>query len=231
MIVILWAVVSNIVDSSIKLPSPSETFHSLLRIISNENFITQIMNSLNRVMIGYIIAFVFAVMLGMVAGFVLPFYYLLKPLFLIMRAMPTMATILLSLIWFKREISPILVGILIVFPIVYSSVVNNIRNLDKQLLEMVEIYQLNFSNKLKHLYLPSIRSSLVSVAAATMGLNIKVNIAAEVLSQPRFSIGTGFQMEKVALNTSGVIAWAVITIIIAAFFELAIERIGKRWQH
>lgn len=227
-IILIWEILSEIVDNSIKIPTPGETIIAFLDIVRGKYFFVEIFNSLRRVILSFVISFSVGVSLGIIAGFVLPIYYLLHPIVLVQRAMPTMGVILLALIWLSREIAPILVGILIIFPIIYSAVVNGIRNIDKKLLEMTQLYNFSKRRKLFHLYLPSIQSSLMSVSAAAISLNIKVSIAAEVLSQPKYAIGTGFQMEKVSLNTAGVLAWSAIAIVIAGFFEWFITLLFRK---
>lgn len=227
-ILTLWTIFAYVVDNTVKIPSPYETFIELIKIICNDKFLLQVTSTLTRVIISFSIAFVLGLVLGVVSGFNEGVYYLLNPIILILKSMPTMAVILLSLIWLGREISPILVCFLICFPIIYTAVVNGIVNIDKKLLEMTDIYRFTKSNKLKHLYLPSIKSALVTISATSFSLTIKVCIAAEVLSQPKYSMGTGFQMEKVALNTAGVLAWSVIAIVIAGIFELLITKILDR---
>jgi len=230
LVILLWGIFANAVNNSIKIPSPSETVLSFIDIVKSEHFLIEIISSLKRIFLSFIISFFSGIGLGVVAGFVKPVYYLLQPIVLTLRAMPTMGVILLSLIWLNREIAPVLVGILVIFPIIYSSVISGVRNIDKQLLEMTQIYDFGKKKKFIHLYIPSIRSSLVSVSAAAISLNIKVSIAAEVLSQPQYSIGTGFQMEKVALNTAGVLAWSIVAIILAGFSEWLITWILNQKQ-
>lgn len=227
----LWWIAAVIVDSSIKIPSPYETIQAIIRIVSDEHFFIQLFNSLKRILFGFSMAFFFGLTLGMVSGFFDTVYYLLKPIVLIQRAIPTMAVILLSLIWLNRELSPILVGVLVIFPIIYSAVVNGIREIDKNLLEMADIYHLSFKSRLRHLYLPSIRTSLASVSAVALSLNIKISIAAEVLSQPKYAIGTGFQMERVSLNTAGVLAWSFIAILIAGLLEWLLTKLLLRYNY
>jgi NitT/TauT family transport system permease protein len=68
--------------------------------------------------------------------------------------------------------------------------------------------------------------------AVALGLNVKVMIAAEVLSQPARGIGTMFQIERARLNTPGVFAWCAIVVGIAATLDsiLAVatrDRVGR----
>ncbi len=225
-ILVIWEVLSIIVGNDVKLPSFIDTLKALYIIITDETFFISISNTMIRVLKSFSISFVFAVILGILSGFFNPIYYLLKPIILVQRSIPTMAVILLSLIWLNREISPILVGSLIVFPVLYTSVVSSIRQVDKKLIEMVNVYKLDLKRKIRYLYIPSIKESLLSISAVAVSLCIKVTVAAEVLSQPKNAIGTSFQLEKAAINTAGVFAWAIIAILIASLFEYIV---GLKW--
>jgi NitT/TauT family transport system permease protein len=231
LVLVLWWILAEIVDNQIKFPTPYDTAQNFIRIITDEDFFLMLFYSTRRLIIGFTISFAIGLILGLISGVSDAFYYFIKPIILTLRSVPTMAVILLSLIWLSREISPILVVSLVVFPIIYSAVVNGIRNVDKQLLEMTSIYKLSRKRKIFHLYLPSIRSSLASVLAAAISLNVKISIAAEVLSQPKYGIGTGFQMEKYAINTAGVLAWTIIAVVIAGFFEWLIKKLFKRYAN
>lgn len=228
-IILLWGILAPIVDNPIKLPAPWETVKAFGMIITDTQFLIRLVYTVLRFLVAFGIAFVSAVILGMLAGFSAPVYYFLRPIVLAQRAVPTIAVILLALIWIGKEIAPVLVCFLVAFPIIYSTVVNAIRNIDSKLMEMADIYHLSKKRKLVHLYLPSIRSALASVSAAVIGLTIKVNIAAEVLSQPRFGVGTEMVIEKMSLNIAGVLAWAIITIILAGSFEWLVKKLFNRW--
>ena len=218
-ILLLWWLAAATVNNSVTIPSPIETIKALMEIITSKYFLLQVLGTLKRALSGFAIAFISGVVFGVLSGVFSPIYYLLRPLVIAQRSVPTMAVILLALIWLDNAIAPILVGVIVIFPIIYGAVVNGVREMDVQLLEMAQIYHLSRKKKLRHLYLPSISSSLRAVAAAAISLNLKITIAAEVLGQANNAIGTGFQLEKVSLNTAGVLAWAMIAILIGWLLE------------
>lgn len=229
-LLLLWKVASVIVDKEILIPSPESTLQEIIRIISSVNFSASLINTLRRALVGFIMALGAGVSLGMMAGFSKTIFYLLRPIILINKAVPTMAMILLALIWLQSEKAPILVGFVVIFPIIYESVVQGIRNVDVKLVEMMDIYKISIFDKFKDLYIPSISSYLYGAMSAAMGLNFKIIIAAEVLSQPRISMGTNFQIERANLNTAGVFAWSLITIVLAGVLEKTIEMTKKRYN-
>ncbi|SCY75774.1 ABC transporter permease [Alkaliphilus peptidifermentans] len=226
-LLIFWKILSMVVDKEILIPSPEKTFIETIRIIRSTNFLVSVMNTLKRALIGFLLALAAGISLGMMGGFSKPIYYLLRPFVLINKAVPTMAMILLALIWLESEKAPILVGFVVIFPVIYENVVQGIRNVDVKLVEMMNIYRVGKLDRLKDLYVPSIRSYLYGGMVAAMGLNLKIIIAAEVLSQPRISMGTSFQIEKASLNTAGVFAWALITILLAGILEQTLKLMKK----
>ena len=60
-----------------------------------------------------------------------------------------------------------------------------------------------------------------------MGFGWRAVIIGEVLSQPKFGIGTLMQTAQTYLIVNEVIAWTIIAVIISYFFELIIRRIEK----
>lgn len=227
MLLAFWKLLSMAVHKEILIPSPENTFIETINIMKSPYFIPAVLNTLKRAFAGFILALALGMTLGMMGGFFKSVYYLLRPVVLINKAVPTMAIILLALIWLESEKAPVLVGFVVIFPVIYENVVQGIRNIDEKLIEMMDIYEVNQWDRIKDLYIPSIRSYLDGAMSAAMALNLKIVIAAEVLSQPRISMGTSFQIEKANLNTTGVFAWSLITIFIAGIFEQTLQRIKK----
>ncbi len=215
----IWKIASLIVRQPIILPSPDETLVYSLRLLFLSSTWLAILATLRRVLFSLLLNIVFAVIGGIAAGIWSPVYYLASPIVSVMKSVPTMGVILLSLIWFNSETATIFVCTLIVFPILYSAVVSGIRNLDPKLSGMHQVFRISFPKTLRHFYLPSIRPFLMSGLMAGLGLSMKVLIAAEVLSQPQKGIGTMFQIERARLNTVGVFAWSLVVILITSLLD------------
>ena len=70
---------------------------------------------------------------------------------------------------------------------------------------------------------------------SAININLKMVIAGEVLSQPKFGIGSNLQMEKMYLNTSGVFAWIIIILVISkilGYVGIVLRKIIKeeKWK-
>ncbi|MDP0494079.1 MAG: ABC transporter permease subunit [Fusobacterium sp. JB021] len=228
-LLIIWKILAVVINKSIIVPSPEETFRELVSIIKSPYFIVTVLGTIKRVLLGFFISFMLAMTLSLLAGFNNVIYYLLKPVVTIIKVIPTMGVILLALIWLKSRYATIFVGFLIIFPILYENNLKGIKSVDKNLLEMSKIYEISSFDLIKDIYIPSMKPFILAGINNALSINLKIIIAAEVLSELPNSIGSFLQIEKTALNTPGVFAWCLVALIIGGSFEIILSNITKRF--
>ena len=132
------------------------------------------------------------------------------------------------LIWSSVEKVPIVVGILILFPILYESILGGIKNVDKNLLKMSKVFKVPTKRVVRDIYIPSIYYSISSNIPSYMGLTFKVIIAGEVLSQESLSIGGEIFINKIYLESSNIFAWIIVVIVLNYFLEKGLKTINNR---
>ncbi|MEY8416648.1 ABC transporter permease subunit [Tissierella praeacuta] len=225
LIIIIWILLSKFIDNEIIFPTIKSTFVNFIQIIKNPNFITIISYSILRSLIGFIISLFLAIIIGIFSSISKTIYYLMIPIINFLSSVPTMAIIILAIIWLNNELVPIFVGLIMVFPILYETVLKGILNIDKDIIAMAQIYKVDKLTIIKDIYIPSIFINLSNVSSSTLGINLKMVIAGEVLSQPKYAIGSNLQLQKMYLNTSGIFAWIIIILFIAKLFEYILERV------
>lgn len=232
-LLLVWKLLALFWHQEIILPSPEITLVKLWLVINSADFWPSVGATLGRGVLGFLISCVLGVVLGIVAGFSAPVYWLLQPWVTVVRTTPVMSVVILAIIWFQSDIVPIFVTFLMIFPIIYGNVVVGIKNVDQQLLEMAKMYRIKTGRIIVELYFPAILPYLLAGASNGMGLTWKVIIAAEILSQPSFAIGTNLMIAKIDLETAQVMAWTVVVIIISFIFEYfinALENKLKTWS-
>lgn len=219
-----WEIAAHAVSKPLVLPSIEITLREFYFIVSAPDFLPIVGATLLRIIISFSMAFSVALVLGIPAGIWKPVQLLLSAPMKVMGSVPTMGIILLSIIWLDSEGAPYLVCALVVLPLLYGGISSSIRAIDSKLLEMHKVFAVPPMRKLFKFYLPATLPSFRGTMAAALGLNVKVMIAAEVLSQPRTAIGTAFQIARAQLNTAAVFAWCLVVIIIAALVDVILHR-------
>ncbi|KYH28367.1 MULTISPECIES: ABC transporter permease [Clostridium] len=229
---LIWELCSLFVNQSLFLPSPLEVLKVLLTLITETYFWKSVFSSISRVIIGLFLSIVIGIIAGVASGLNKFIEEILNPLILGIRAIPVMSIIILALVWFKSYYVSVFTAILTCFPIVYTNVVEGIKNVDIKLIEMAQIYKVKKKYIIKDIYLPSIRPYIVSGVLMCLGLGFKVTVSSEVLSTPKYSIGLNLLNSKSMLDTSELFAWTIVVILFSFIFERTfksyIEKIDKR---
>lgn len=215
----LWIILAEAINNEVIFPTIGSTISSLISISKGPNFLSIIIYSLLRSLLGFLISLFLAITLGILSSISKLIYNLMSPILNFLRSVPTMAIIILTLIWLNHDYAPMFVGFLMVFPILYETVVNTILNIDRNMIDMARLYKVDMVKIIKDIYIPVIFLNLNQVIISALGTNLKMVIAGEALSQPKFGIGSYLQLEKMYLNTSGVFAWIIIILLISKTLE------------
>lgn len=221
-ILLLWQITAWIVNENLLIPSLDVTFRGLGKLLSSGATYSAVGWTLLRALESFSISFVVAMGLALLAGSYKIVERLLKPLVILMKAVPTMSVILIAMIWLTGMQVPILSSFILIFPLLYGNFLANIQSVDKRLLEMATVYQVPKKKIISHIYLPKFLPRFFDDCAGAISFNLKLIIAAEVLAQTRNSIGVNMQISQAYLNTDLLLAWTIIAIILGGLLELIV---------
>ncbi len=224
----IWEIASLLIGREVYLPSPLNTIKALLALSIRSKFWYSIAMTFVRVVAGFVISCIAGVILGIICGLNRFLYDLLNPLVIAIKSTPVMSVIIIALIWFQSGKVPIFVCFLMCFPIIWTNAVEGIRQVSKELLQMAKVYRVNRSLIIRRIYIPSIGPYLIAGITTALGLGWKVTVAAEVLSNPKFSIGGNLYGAKVYLESAELFAWTSVVIILSFTFEYLFKYIIAR---
>ncbi len=190
------------------------------RLISAPPFSLNVGMTVARALESFLIIVVSGTLLGLLAGFFPVFQAAMSPLLTVLKATPVMSVILLAFIWFSSGTVPIFSAFLMGFPIMFIQIAQSVAGMDPALEQMCRIYGFSPSLRLRHYVLPSLLPALVTGARLTLSMVWKVVVAAEVLPVPRHGIGSRLQMAQVNLETSDVLAWTLVAVLLTALGDL-----------
>lgn len=229
---LVWLAVAKAVDIELIIPSISNTFKMLGKLFAEKSFYQSVAGTLYRTVISFAIAFGTALVLSVLSVFVPVIYKLLSPLITIIRAIPTMSIILLTIVWLNPKSSPVLVAFFIIFPVMYGNFYTAIISIDDNLLQMSKAYKVKNKDIILSLYLPNIAPGFFDIIKSTISLNVKLIISAEVLAQTKLSMGVMMQIAKSQLDTANLLAWTIVAIVLSYLLESVVFLIKKltiRW--
>lgn len=231
-IVALWAIFAAVIDMELIVPSIGATTEKLGNLLGGAAFYRAVGNTLLRTLASFFIGAFSALVLSLVSLNKACFKFL-SPVIKIVRSVPTMSVILLTVIWMEPATSPIFVAFLINFPIMYSGFYSAFSGVDKDLVSMSNVYGVKAKDKIFSLYLPSVAPAAFDCMQSAIGLTVKIVISAEVIAQTRYSMGIAMQAARGYLETAELLAWTLAAVVLSYLLELAVFLLKKafvRWK-
>lgn len=226
----VWELAARAVGSSLILPSPGQVLGQFGGLLRAAPFWRAVSGSLVRVFAAFLLCLAAGALSGAAAGMRPWTKDFFAPLLTTIRATPVLALILVAMFWLPSGGVPIFSAFLMAFPVIHTSVYMGIRAADPELLEMASVFKVPPAVQFFRLRLPAARGHLLSGAKNALGLCWKVVVAGEVLSQPRFALGTGMQDARLSLETPSVFAWAAATVLLCGISEFALGLAARRFD-
>lgn len=228
-----WALIAG-TSSSPLIPGLGEIWTSLKDIVAHGDAFGQIMTSVERVVLGFALAFVVAIVAGIAMGRNRLVNDVLEPAVLLGLTIPGLVWALLCVIWFGVALAtPVFAIALSAAPALVLNVVQGVRAIDGGLVEMAHVFRFGRRARLTRLWLPALAPYLLSGARLGLSLGWKVLVLVEMFGM---SSGVGYQLQQSfsAQDVSAVIAWTLLFSVAMAILEYGvlavIERRVTRWR-
>ena len=230
----VWALISFRINSKLLFPAPLDVLGALGELAVTKEFWITSAHSLLRVVSGILISILIGTALAVITETSSILRALLSPALGIIKATPVASFIILALLWIDRNTLPLYITALIVVPIVWSNLSEGIHSVDRELVEVSKIYKFSLTKRISKLYVPSVAPFFMAACKSSLGMAWKAGISAEVLSTPKYAIGTELYFSKTYLETPTLFAWSaviiILSVIIEKLFVWALSRIGKRFS-
>lgn len=228
---LVWQIIYLIVGSDVIVASPIATFTRVFELAATGQFWLCVGNSILNVLIGFALALCLSIFLAALSNRFIVFEYLFSPLIKLVRATPVASFIVLALFWLDDGV-PSFIVFLMVVPLIYSNLTVGLKNVDKNLLEMAQIYKFSFLKKIRLIYIPSLMPYFVSACSVGLGFGWKAGIAAEVIGLPKNTLGLEIYNSKIYIETIDLFALTAVIIILSILLEkvfmFLLSRLSKR---
>lgn len=221
---LIWVIAYVAIDHPLILPLPNQVFRAIINIFTNTNSLSAIALTVFRLLISIVLSAFLGIFFGVLSGFKGRIALFLKPYVTILRTIPVISIVVILLILFGLTYTPYLITFLMVFPIIYTGVLEGFHQMDKELIDVYRLEQQDWKLALRYIYFPMIKNYVLLSFLQSFGLGIKVLVMAEYLSQSRNSIGNSIYLAKINIQYDFVFAWTIILIIISFMIEYMIHR-------
>jgi len=216
------------------IPRPVETLSEVAAIISGGEFLTEMGNTLRRVLVGFGIAMVISIPLGIVMGTFRSLESFFEPPVILGLTMPGLIWAVLMIMFFGlTETSAYGAVAVTIFPMLTISIWQGTKAMDKDLMDMSSAFHASPWSKVVDVILPQLVSHILAAIRYGLGLAWKVVVVVEMFG---FSNGVGYQVVRGfnVFSMKAVLAWAITFLVVMIVIEFGIigslERTVTRWR-
>lgn len=216
---IVWQSASMWIGQEILLVSPVTVLSALVKLAAQRDFWLSIVSSLLRIAGGFLLAVFAGIVLASLAAASRKVKELLEPFIAAAKSIPVASFVILILIWVPSRNLSVVISFLMVFPILYTNILDGIGQMDIQLKEMADVFRIPLAGRIRWIYISQIMPFFRTGCSLGLGLCWKAGVAAEVIGIPENSIGENLYNAKIYLDTAELFAWTTVIICISVLFE------------
>ncbi|MEG2597167.1 MAG: ABC transporter permease subunit [Oscillospiraceae bacterium] len=225
---IVWQVLSAFLGNQLLLVSPIAVAGRILELGQTSAFWSSITASMLRILMGYGIGVVSAIILGALGAKIPLIHHLLAPLLAVIKSAPVASFIILALVWIKSYNLSVFISFLMVFPMVYGSVVEGIRSANGKLLQVAKVYRFSRLKTIRLVYVPALKPTMIASLSTAVGFAWKAGITGEIFALPKAAIGTMLYNAKIYLETLDVFCWTIVIVLLSLLIEKAVRYLAHK---
>ena len=162
-----------------------------------------------------------------------PFGAFMKPIVGVIRTLPTMAVLVLILIYTDKFTAPVIVSVLVLFPMIYAQFNTALSSVDEGVINATKVFNLTKRQKTFKVFLPMVAPPVFSHVGSNLSFAIKLVISAEVMAYSFTSIGGMMQTANVSFDIPRLAALTLVAVICGLIIEGVFNLLTKlcfKWQ-
>jgi NitT/TauT family transport system permease protein len=215
------------------IPTPGDVFHKIIEVNQSTKFLNNVGISVRRILLGFMVATVLAVILGIAIGRYRVMRAVCMPALEVFRPIPAIAWVPMSImLWPSNEVSIVFITFLGAFFPILLNTIHGVESIDPVLIRAARSLGAKEPRLLISVIFPAVLPHVFTGLAVGMGVAWVSLIAAEMISG-QFGVGY-FTWEAYSLISYAEIALGMITIgLLGLMCSSAIRTTGRLcmpWQ-
>ena len=215
----IWQFASMYLKQEILLASPVSVVRKLFELIFSGNFWQSVGFSFVRIVTGFLLAVLLGIFLAVWAYWSKTVEILTAPVIAVVKSTPVASFIILCLIWIPSKNLSVFISFLMVLPVIYTNILEGIRQTDRKILEMAKVFRVNLRRQIRYIYVSQVLPYFLSACRLSLGMCWKAGISAEVIGLVTRSIGEQLYYSKLYLMTADLFAWSIAVVFMSFIFE------------
>lgn len=204
------------------LPGPARVWQALTLIAANGDLWSNLGITLWRVTVGFVIAALVSLPLGIFLGANKRAGEFFEPVIPVMNTVSSAIWAIFAIIWFGiSNATTIFVVFMTAMPLIITNVWQGTRTVNAEFIELAQVLRMPKWKVMTKIYLPTILPYFFSGARLAFGFGWRVSLVAETIGA---SSGVGYRLRQAAdlIQTDQVFAWTLTLVVMMATLEMGL---------
>jgi NitT/TauT family transport system permease protein len=229
----LWSLAAMMADTRL-LPGPGRVWSAFLAALQTGALLSNIAVTLARVLASFLVAMVIGGAVGLALGRSPVADRLFDPWLVLFLNLPALVVIILCYVWFGLTEAAAITAVAVnKIPNVAVTIREGARALDRDLLDMAQVYRFGRWRTLRHVMLPQLAPYFLAASRSGLALVWKIVLVVELIGR---SNGVGFELHSAfqLFDVATILAYALAFTAVVQAIELGIlqpwEAALHRWR-
>lgn len=225
-----WYLLSRFVFEPYQLPGPVAVVQEMWEILRSGDFWENFFATLKQLAIGFAIALVIGTTVGIAMGRSRYWNGFFRDYVMITLTMPGLVFALVAVMIFGLSpLGPIVAIVLTSFPHITVNVVEGVRAIPRDLLDMASAYRVDRRTRLRSVIFPALAPYLFTAVRYGFAIAWKITALTELFGGAD-GVGIQIRVEFQFFNITGVVAWALFLVGFALLMErIVLARLEERF--
>jgi ABC-type nitrate/sulfonate/bicarbonate transport system permease component len=233
LLVLLWGVASA-GSTSLFVPQPAPLASTFIETWGGERFLTDVLPSIGRLIVGVITAIVLGIVLGLLIGSSRWLRELTEPVLEFFRAVPppVLVPVLMLLIGVNDQMKVVVIVSGCIWPVLLNTI-EGVRATDSVMSETARTYGIHGWARVRNLVLPAASPQIMAGVRQCLSIGLILMVISEMFAS---SSGLGFTIVQfqrsfaIPQMWSGIVILGLIGVLLSFIFQWT-ERRMLRWYH
>jgi NitT/TauT family transport system permease protein len=226
----VWQLLATYVYEPATLPSPWVVVEDMWHILQSGDFWVNLWATTRHLLIGFALAFLLGTGVGILMGRSAYWDAFFRDYVMLTLTTPGLIFALIAVMVFGLSaVGPVVAIVLTTLPHVTVNVVEGVRAIPRELMDMASAFRVSRRTQLRNILLPAIAPFLFTAVRYGFAIAWKITALTELFGGAD-GVGIQIRVEYQVFNISGVLAWAFFLVGLSLTTErLVLQRLQDRF--
>ncbi len=229
-LILIYLLISKL-ENNFFFPSLDKIISSIKDLIIKDKVILKLLKSMLSVILCIVLSLILSIFICFIRMYNHQSHEFLSPFVAFLKSSPLAIIIVYFLLLFGNENGPFLMSFMLIFPLVFESLISAMNETNKDIISELKITNVSKLKKFTKIILPLMFPNIVMSFMMSFGLGLKVIIMGEYMMMSKNSLGLLIYNAKTIIDVESLLGILFLCVFLTLIVELSAKKVFKILSH